>query len=66
MSTATPGYVFQYHVPPTSSPFSRISRSIPASAALIAVPMPENPAPMITSSRSGCGAEPLEEGTMRG
>src|SRR3954469_10517209 len=54
MSTATPGYVFQCHAPPTPSPSSTMTKSLkPASSSLMATPMPENPAPTTMTSWSG-------------
>src|SRR4051794_6571322 len=57
MSTAMPGYVFQCHAPPTPSPSSTMTKSRkPASSSLMAAPMPENPAPITTTSWSGAVA----------
>ena len=46
-----PGYVFHRQVPPKPSPSSMISESrMPALSSAMAAPMPENPAPTMTTS----------------
>ena len=50
MSHVSPGYVLSRHVPPTSSAFSKtVKVSMPASLSLIAMQMPDMPAPMIAT-----------------
>ena len=52
-----PGYRFQYHVPPTSPPFSQNRTSVnPASRSLYQSSRPANPAPTTTISQSSVSA----------
>ena len=53
MSQEAPGYLFQYHVPPKSPPFSMILKlSMPASLNLAPASIPPKPPPIITTSIS--------------
>ncbi len=64
MSHAIPGYVLSLHVPPRRSAPSRMVKSwMPACFKRIAIPIPANPAPMMSTwsvSRDSAGAEPPE------
>ena len=53
MSHEAPGYLFQYHVPPKSPPFSKILKlSVPDSFKRAAANNPPKPPPIIATSIS--------------